>query len=131
MALHRLRLRSDRPAGPRRHRPGGAAAPAAPRSSADHNRAHRALGRPQLPPAARGPRRARGPGSPTTRDGATSTAWPPTRRSTSGTAIPRLVDGRARQLDRLTLTSRAFHNELLGPFCRDLAGLASSRWSCP
>ncbi len=28
------------------------------------------------------------------------------------------------QLDRVTLTSRAFHNEHLGPFCRDLAALA-------
>jgi ornithine--oxo-acid transaminase len=28
------------------------------------------------------------------------------------------------QLDRVTLTSRAFHNDQLGPFCRDLAALA-------
>jgi len=36
---------------------------------------------------------------------------------------PRLLDAARRQLDRLTLTSRAFHNDQLGPFCRDLAEL--------
>ncbi|QBI21456.1 ornithine--oxo-acid transaminase [Egibacter rhizosphaerae] len=36
---------------------------------------------------------------------------------------PRLVDAARRQLDRLTLTSRAFHAEGLGEFCRDLAEL--------
>ena len=34
---------------------------------------------------------------------------------------PRLVEAARAQLDRLTLTSRAFHNDQLGPFCRDLA----------
>jgi ornithine--oxo-acid transaminase len=37
---------------------------------------------------------------------------------------PALVEAAHAQLDRLTLTSRAFHNDRLGPFCRDLAGLA-------
>ena len=37
---------------------------------------------------------------------------------------PALVEAARRQLDRLTLTSRAFHNDQLGPFCRDLAQLA-------
>ena len=38
---------------------------------------------------------------------------------------PRHARGRrAGQLDRLTLTSRAFHHDQLGPFCRDLAALA-------
>jgi ornithine--oxo-acid transaminase len=37
---------------------------------------------------------------------------------------PRLVAAAAAQLDRLTLTSRAFHSDQLGPFCRDLAMLA-------
>src|SRR5690349_217802 len=37
---------------------------------------------------------------------------------------PRLVDAAHRQLDRLTLTSRAFHNDMFPVFCRDLAGLA-------
>ncbi|WP_344138156.1 ornithine--oxo-acid transaminase [Pedococcus bigeumensis] len=37
---------------------------------------------------------------------------------------PRLVAAAAAQLDRLTLTSRAFHSDQLGPFCRDLATLA-------
>jgi ornithine--oxo-acid transaminase len=36
---------------------------------------------------------------------------------------PRLVAAAQRQLGRLTLTSRAFHNDQLGPFCAELAGL--------
>lgn len=36
---------------------------------------------------------------------------------------PRLIEAAKRQLDRVTLTSRAFHNELFGPFCEGLAGL--------
>jgi ornithine--oxo-acid transaminase len=37
---------------------------------------------------------------------------------------PDLVRVAHEQLDRATLTSRAFHNDQLGPFCRDLAALA-------
>ena len=37
---------------------------------------------------------------------------------------PRLVAAAHRQLDRLTLTSRAFHNDTFPVFCRDLAQLA-------
>jgi ornithine--oxo-acid transaminase len=37
---------------------------------------------------------------------------------------PRLVAAAHRQLDRLTLTSRAFHNDTFPVFCRDLAALA-------
>jgi ornithine--oxo-acid transaminase len=37
---------------------------------------------------------------------------------------PALVQVAREQLERLTLTSRAFHNDRLGPFCRDLAALA-------
>jgi ornithine--oxo-acid transaminase len=37
---------------------------------------------------------------------------------------PRLVDAARRQLDTLTLTSRAFHNDTFPVFCRDLAALA-------
>ncbi|MGN6300691.1 MAG: ornithine--oxo-acid transaminase [Angustibacter sp.] len=37
---------------------------------------------------------------------------------------PELVRVAHDQLDRATLTSRAFHNDQLGPFCRDLAALA-------
>jgi ornithine--oxo-acid transaminase len=37
---------------------------------------------------------------------------------------PRLVDAAHRQLDRLTLTSRAFHNNMFPVFSRDLAELA-------
>jgi ornithine--oxo-acid transaminase len=37
---------------------------------------------------------------------------------------PGLVAAAHAQLDRLTLTSRAFHHDLLGPFCAELADLA-------
>ncbi|MFL6075563.1 MAG: ornithine--oxo-acid transaminase [Mycobacteriales bacterium] len=37
---------------------------------------------------------------------------------------PRLIAAAARQLDRLTLTSRAFDHDQFGPFCRELAELA-------
>jgi ornithine--oxo-acid transaminase len=37
---------------------------------------------------------------------------------------PRLVAAAARQLDRVTLTSRAFDHDQFGPFCRELAELA-------
>ncbi len=36
---------------------------------------------------------------------------------------PRILAAAHRQLDRLTLTSRAFHNDQLGPFCEQLAQL--------
>jgi ornithine--oxo-acid transaminase len=39
---------------------------------------------------------------------------------------PRLVEAAHRQLDRLTLTSRAFHNDTFPPFCHDLAELAGT-----
>jgi ornithine--oxo-acid transaminase len=39
---------------------------------------------------------------------------------------PRLVEAARRQLERLTLTSRAFHNETFPVFCRDLAELAGT-----
>ena len=37
---------------------------------------------------------------------------------------PVLLQAAREQLDRLTLTSRAFYNDRMGPFCRDLAALA-------
>ena len=37
---------------------------------------------------------------------------------------PGLLEAARDQLERVTLTSRAFHNDQLGPFCRDLADLA-------
>jgi ornithine--oxo-acid transaminase len=37
---------------------------------------------------------------------------------------PVLIDAAREQLERVTLVSRAFHNDRLGPFCRDLAALA-------
>ncbi|GCD95417.1 ornithine--oxo-acid transaminase [Embleya hyalina] len=36
----------------------------------------------------------------------------------------RLIDAAKRQLDRVTLTSRAFHNDRFAPFCEQLAELA-------
>ena len=44
---------------------------------------------------------------------------------------PALVAAAHRQLDRVTLTSRAFGNDQLGPFCAEpSAGCSASRWSC-
>lgn len=40
-----------------------------------------------------------------------------------GHGHPRLLRAARRQLERLTLTSRAFRNDQLGPFCRELAEL--------
>ncbi|WP_226344138.1 ornithine--oxo-acid transaminase [Agilicoccus flavus] len=40
-----------------------------------------------------------------------------------GHSHPRLVERAKNQLDHLTLTSRAFHSDQLGPFARDLAAL--------
>ena len=40
-----------------------------------------------------------------------------------GQSHPRLVAAAQRQLERITLTSRAFYNDQLGPFARDLAAL--------
>lgn len=40
-----------------------------------------------------------------------------------GHCHPALVAAAKAQLDRVTLTSRAFHNDQFGPFCRDLAEL--------
>lgn len=37
---------------------------------------------------------------------------------------PVLLQAAREQLERVTLTSRAFHSDRLGPFCRDLAALA-------
>lgn len=44
---------------------------------------------------------------------------------------PALVGAARAQLDRLTLTSRAFHSDRLGPFCRDLAMLAGKELVLP
>jgi len=41
-----------------------------------------------------------------------------------GHGHPTLVAVAKEQLERVTLTSRAFYNDQLGPFCRDLAALA-------
>jgi ornithine--oxo-acid transaminase len=44
---------------------------------------------------------------------------------------PALLRAARDQLDRVTLTSRAFHNDQLGPFCRDLADLAGMECVLP
>jgi ornithine--oxo-acid transaminase len=44
---------------------------------------------------------------------------------------PGLVGVAKAQLERLTLTSRAFHSDRLGPFCRDLAALAGKELVLP
>jgi ornithine--oxo-acid transaminase len=44
---------------------------------------------------------------------------------------PALVEAARRQLDRVTLTSRAFHHDLLGPFCAELASLAGKEMVLP
>ena len=48
-----------------------------------------------------------------------------------GHAHPVLVDAAKAQLDRLTLTSRAFHNDRLGPFLEGLAKLAGKDMVLP
>ncbi|MGH8866362.1 MAG: ornithine--oxo-acid transaminase [Actinomycetes bacterium] len=44
---------------------------------------------------------------------------------------PALVAAARAQLDRVTLTSRAFHHDQLGPFCRDLAALTGKDMVLP
>src|SRR5512139_3580792 len=48
-----------------------------------------------------------------------------------GHGHPRLLAVAHAQLDRLTLTSRAFYNDQLGPFARDLAGLTGKDMMLP
>ena len=42
-----------------------------------------------------------------------------------GHCHPELIAVAKQQLDRVTLTSRAFHNDQLGPLCKELAELCS------
>jgi ornithine--oxo-acid transaminase len=44
---------------------------------------------------------------------------------------PRLVEAAKRQMDRLTLTSRAFHNDQFGPFAQELADLSGMEMVLP
>src|SRR4051794_12428569 len=48
-----------------------------------------------------------------------------------GHSHPRLVARAQEQLDKLTLTSRAFYNDQLGPFSRDLATLTRKEMILP
>jgi ornithine--oxo-acid transaminase len=48
-----------------------------------------------------------------------------------GHTHPDLVAAAHRQLDTLTLTSRAFHHDLLGPFCAELAELSGKDMVLP
>ena len=47
-----------------------------------------------------------------------------------GHGHPVLLAAAKQQLDRVTLTSRAFHNDRLGPFVEALAPLSRRRISC-
>jgi ornithine--oxo-acid transaminase len=44
---------------------------------------------------------------------------------------PEIVEAAKEQLDRLTLTSRAFHSDQIGPFLRDLAQLCDMEMALP
>ncbi|HVQ87146.1 MAG TPA: ornithine--oxo-acid transaminase [Actinomycetes bacterium] len=44
---------------------------------------------------------------------------------------PRLIEAAKRQMDRLTLTSRAFHNDQFGPFAQALADLSGMEMVLP
>jgi ornithine--oxo-acid transaminase len=44
---------------------------------------------------------------------------------------PEIVEAAKEQLDRLTLTSRAFHSDQIGPFLRDLAELCGMEMALP
>ena len=48
-----------------------------------------------------------------------------------GHCHPELVAAAKAQLDRLTLTSRAFHNDQIGPFCQELAALCGMEMVLP
>lgn len=48
-----------------------------------------------------------------------------------GHSHPRLVEAAKAQLDRITLTSRAFHSDRLGPFVEELAALAGKDMVLP
>src|SRR5438270_6799073 len=48
-----------------------------------------------------------------------------------GHGHPDLVAAAHRQLDRVTLTSRAFGNDQLGPFCAELSGLLGKQMVLP
>lgn len=48
-----------------------------------------------------------------------------------GHANPRLLHAAKQQMDRLTMTSRAFYNDRLGPFCKALAGLTGQQMILP
>jgi ornithine--oxo-acid transaminase len=48
-----------------------------------------------------------------------------------GHGHPALVQAAKDELDRVTLTSRAFHNDQFGPFCRDLAELCDKDMVLP
>jgi ornithine--oxo-acid transaminase len=44
---------------------------------------------------------------------------------------PAIVEAAKQQVDRLTLTSRAFHNDQMGPFLRELCELAGYEKALP
>jgi len=48
-----------------------------------------------------------------------------------GHCHPAIIEALITQAKKLTLTSRAFYNDQLGPFCRDLAALAGMECVLP
>ena len=74
---------------------------------------------------------ARGRGSPTSRDAATSTASAAYSAVDFGHHNDEIVAAAHRQLDAVTLVSRAFHSDQLGPFCAALAELCGKDMVLP
>ena len=52
-------------------------------------------------------------------------------RAVAGLSHPAIVQAARDQLDRLTLTSRAFHNDQMGPFLREVCELAGYQRALP
>jgi ornithine--oxo-acid transaminase len=48
-----------------------------------------------------------------------------------GHCHPRILEAAVAQMHKVTLTSRAFFNDQLGPFMRELCELTATRWPCP
>lgn len=43
---------------------------------------------------------------------------------------PKIIQALKDQADRVTLTSRAFHNDLLGPWYERITSLTKKKWHC-
>ena len=87
--------------------------------------------RAQLPPAAGRHRRGRGRLGDRRRGPALPRLLAAYSAINFGHRHPRLVAAAQRQLDRVTLVSRAFHHDQFGPFCAELAALAGMEMVLP